>query len=136
MVRLHNTFECETIMRAFWLSSSLAVLALVAAPEVRAQAMQDFTPVNATGYQIDEVYVALPTSKSWGPDILGSRVLPNGSNLMVRFQPTTQACSWDIKVKWSDGSEEDWDTPFNLCEITKLTLRYNRATNVTSADVE
>jgi hypothetical protein len=55
---------------------------------------------------------------------------------MIQFQPTTQACNWDIKVKWSDGSEEDWDTPFNLCEISKLTLRYNRATGVTSADVE
>jgi hypothetical protein len=135
MVGLHDTFECEAIMRAFWLSSSLAVLALFAAPQVRAEAMQDFTLVNATGYLIDEVDVALPTSKSWGPDILGNRALPHGSNLMVRFQPTTQACKWDIKVKWNDRSEEDCHTPFDLCEISKLTLRHNRSTGVTGADI-
>ncbi len=135
MVGLHDTFEYEAIMRAFWLSSSLAVLALFAAPQVRAGAMQDFTLVNAAGYLIDEVDVALPTSKSRGPDILGNRVLPHGSNPMVRFQPTTQACKWDIKVKWSDGSEEDCHTPFDLCEISELTLRHNRSTGVTGADV-
>ena len=40
-------------------ASTCFAFALSAPVDVRAQARQDFTLINATGYQIDEVYVAL-----------------------------------------------------------------------------
>ena len=112
------------------------LLGAAVSTEAAAQAQQNFTLVNRTGYQIDEVYVSRPTAKTWGNDILGDGVLPNGGSLPVRFSPNTQTCSWDIKVKFSDGSEVEWDEPFNLCQLSRITLRYNRSTGVTSADSE
>ncbi len=112
------------------------VIGAAISTEAAAQGRQDFTLVNRTGYQIDEVYVSLPTAKTWGNDILGENVLRNGASLPVRFASGAQGCSWELKVKFDDGSEVEWNEPFNLCQISRITLRYNRSTGVTSADSE
>src|SRR5262245_36981118 len=96
-------------------------LALAMAPLVAMAADQDFTLINQTGYQIDEVYVATPNSKSWGKDIMGDGVLADGANKMVKFRSTTTACNWQLAVKFSDGSEVEWERPFNLCEVETIT---------------
>ncbi|MDX2101836.1 MAG: hypothetical protein SF002_04775 [Alphaproteobacteria bacterium] len=119
-------------VRFLGLAASFLLSAVVAAPAA-AQGQQDFTLINRTGYQIDEVYVSRPTAKTWGRDILGDGVLANGASKAIRFAAGTQGCQWDIMVKFDDGSEVEWDQPFNLCEISRLTLRYNRSTGVTSA---
>ena len=97
---------------------------------------QDFTLVNRTGYQIDEVYVARPSSNSWGNDILGDGVRENGAKKLVKFKPTTSACKWQLAVKFEDGSNVEWAEPFDLCTIETLTLRYNKSSGVTSAVAE
>ncbi len=97
---------------------------------------QDFTLINKTGYQIDEVYVATPSSKSWGKDIMGDGVLGNGAKKMVKFKNSTTACDWQLAVKFSDGSEVEWEDAFDLCEVEVITLKYNKGTGVTSAETK
>ncbi|OAN47738.1 hypothetical protein [Magnetospirillum moscoviense] len=97
---------------------------------------QDFTLVNKTGYQIDEVYVATPSSKSWGKDIMGDGVLANGAKKNVKFKNSTTACNWQLAVKFSDGSDVEWDEPFDLCEVEVITLKYNKSTGITSAETK
>ncbi|MGE5504077.1 MAG: hypothetical protein ACM31L_06595 [Actinomycetota bacterium] len=112
----------------------LAVAAALAPLAVSA-AEQDFTLINRTGYQIDEVYVAKPSSSSWGNDIMGDGVLENGAKKVIHFKPTTTACDWQIAVKFSDGSNVEWDA-FDLCTIHTITLKYNKNSGETTAVAE
>jgi hypothetical protein len=123
-----------TRQRLLGLFVALGVSAVAALPAAAQQ--QNFTLVNRTGYTIDQVYVSRPTAKSWGNDILGEGVLANGASKPVTFRAGTQGCMWDIKVVFDDSEEVEWDQPFNLCQITRITLRYNRSSGVTSAEWE
>ncbi|MBR9973146.1 hypothetical protein [Magnetospirillum sulfuroxidans] len=115
----------------------LALAAIVALSPFAAQAGdQDFTLVNKTGYQIDEVYVATPNSNSWGHDIMGDGVLANGAKKTVRFKSSTTACKWQLAVKFEDGSDVEWEDAFDLCTVETVTLKYNKGTGVTSAVAE
>lgn len=97
---------------------------------------QDFTLVNKTGYQIDEVYVATPSSKDWGRDIMGDGVLENGAKKHVKFKNATTACQWQLAVKFSDGSDVEWDEAFNLCTVSVITLKYDKKSGTTNALTE
>ena len=95
----------------------------------------DFTLVNKTGYPIRSVYLAPADSKTWGPDRLGDGILENNRSRLIKFSDKAK-CKQHLAVTFEDdGSEVEWDT-FNLCEIDKITLKYNRKTNVVSADTE
>jgi hypothetical protein len=111
------------------------VMAFAAAP-ASAQSEQDFTLLNGTEYVIDEVYVAPSTSKTWGSDIMGDGVLGAGSSKLVKFRSGTSNCIYNMRVKWADGSSSEWSTDFDLCTISKITLRYNKSTDVTTAVTE
>ena len=116
----------KKIVFALVFSASISPLAAMAGE-------QDFTLVNKTGYQIDEVYVATPSSKSWGNDIMGDGVLADNAQKIVKFKPSTSACKWQLSVKFEDGSTVEWENAVDLCSIDKITLKYNKGTGVTSA---
>lgn len=97
---------------------------------------QDFTLVNNTGYQIDEVYVATLNSKTWGEDIMGDGVLSNGGSKEVHFKNSTSACKWQLAVKFEDGTEVEWDQAVDLCTVEKITLTYNRSKGVVHAALD
>lgn len=113
----------------------VAPLALLASTAALAQAQQDFTIINATGYRIDEVYVAPTKSEDWEGDVLGRDVLGDGDEVEIQFSPKEQVCYYDIRIVWDDGSDADWHG-FNLCEVSRITLHYNRKTNETTAEYE
>lgn len=123
------------------LTRRLAAIALLSAPLVLAapaafaQGKQDFNLVNRTGYVIEEVYVSPTHASQWGSDILGEGVLNNGASKQIRFSRSAQTCNWDLRVVYDDKSDAVWEG-FNLCEVSKITIRYNRSTGVTSADYE
>lgn len=116
---------------------AVAIAALGFLAPLAAQAGdQDFTLVNKTGYQIDEVYVSTPASSSWGKDIMGDGVLANGAKKMVKFRNSTTACKWQLAVKFADGSDVEWEDAFDLCTVETITLKYNKSSGVTSAIAE
>ncbi len=96
---------------------------------------QDFTLVNRTGYQIDEVYVSRSSSRNWGDDIMGSDSLDNGHHVRVKFHAPDRVCSWDLRVKYDDGDEATWNS-LNLCDISKVTLFWDRKNEATRAVTE
>lgn len=100
-----------------------------------AEAKQDFTLVNRTGYTIDEVYVSPSKSDDWEEDILGQDVLSDGANVHVRFSRADKSCKWDLKVVYDDRETAEWES-FDLCEVSKITIRYNRKSGETSAEYE
>ena len=95
----------------------------------------DFTMVNRTGYTLREVYLSASNKNSWGNDRMGDSFLDNGKSRLFRFSDKG-ACQQDIKIVFDDnGSEIIWED-VDLCEINKITLKYNRSKNEVSADTE
>jgi hypothetical protein len=95
----------------------------------------DFTLVNRTGYDLREVYISPTHKNAWGRDRMGDKVLENGRSRLFVFSDKS-ACKQDLKVVFDDdGSEVVWEE-FDLCEISKITLKYNRKSGVVSADTE
>jgi hypothetical protein len=97
---------------------------------------QDFVIVNKTGYDISEVYVSPAKSANWEEDILGRDILPEGDRTEITFSRSEDPCRWDLKVVYADDdSSAEWGA-LNLCEISVVTLKYNRAKDETSAVIE
>lgn len=122
-------------MKAF-IAKGAAVAAAVFLFHGAAQAgQQDFTIVNKTGYALKHIYVSESKNNSWDEDILGRDMLENGEELEVSFDKGEKTCKWDMKVAYDDGETAVWED-LNLCTISKLTLKWNKNTGVTSAGIE
>ncbi|KJS39053.1 MAG: hypothetical protein VR70_08855 [Rhodospirillaceae bacterium BRH_c57] len=96
---------------------------------------QDFTLVNATGYQIDYVYVASSNSNDWEDDVMGQDALADGEAVDIEFSGGTRGCKFDLKAIYNDKEEAVW-TGFDLCSVSKITLHYNSNTGATTAVYE
>lgn len=110
------------------------VLALAFAGVAPAQqAKQDFTLVNRTGYDISHVYVGPTNSDDWGDDILEDQILQNGGSVTISFSRKESTCRWDLKVEYDDDDSYAYWKNINLCTVRKITLRYDRKSDSTSA---
>lgn len=117
-------------MRQFLASVLFGFGSLVSVAAVAGDA--DFTMVNGTGYTINEVYISPANKNAWGKDRMGDDDLPNGKSRLFKFRDTAN-CVQDIKVVFDKGDAEVTWEDLDLCEINKLTLKYNRATKAVSA---
>jgi hypothetical protein len=124
----------RTIVAGF-AAALLAALPVILPTVATAQGRQDFALVNRTGYQIDEVYIGPTSSTNWGRDILGSNVLGNNQVFNVRFGAATSECLWDIKVVYNDGDTSEFRR-VNLCQVSKVTMFWNRSAGTTRFTVE
>ena len=98
----------------------------------------DFTLVNKTGYDIKEVSVGPAGDAEWTKDdeVLKGRTFKDGASLDIKFHPKAKAENWDIKIEWTDGSPSVEWLKMNLTKIEKVTLKYDRATDKTTAVIE
>ena len=113
-------------------AASLSVLLSGAA---QAQGRQDFTLINRTGYQIDQVYVSSSRESSWGRDVLGQGVLVANASVNITFPQKSSECLWDMRVVYNDGDQSEW-RQLNLCRISRVTLFWNRREGTTRAVTE
>ncbi|HEV2914196.1 MAG TPA: hypothetical protein VGX92_13020 [Pyrinomonadaceae bacterium] len=88
-----------------------------------AGAAQDFTLVNATGVEIDKLYISPHGVDDWEEDILGRDTLPSGESVDIKFNRSEKAPLWDLRVEDSKGNAIEWEN-LNLLEISKVTLHY------------
>lgn len=120
-------------MRLF---TTVAVACLLAFAPAAWAADQDFTVVNKTGYQIDDLWVSPASSSNWGRELMGrGTVLEDGDSYDVAFAHNTKACKFDMKVKYHDEDEATWQN-LDLCEISKVSLFYDRKAGTTRARTE
>ncbi len=112
-----------------------AVAAALGLASVAASANADFILVNRTGFDLREIYVSPANKNTWGRDRLGRNLLENGKSRKFVFSDTS-VCVQDLKVVFEDdGSEAIWED-VNLCELDKITLKYNRKTREVFAESE
>jgi hypothetical protein len=93
------------------------------APPASTAGAQDFTLVNATGVEIDKVFIAPHSSDNWEEDILGQDTLPNGDKVDIKFHRSETAPLWDLRIEDSKANSIEWEN-LNLLEISKLTIDY------------
>lgn len=129
----HNLYlSTEIILKNVAAKLLLVASSLVLLHGAAAAGQQDFTIVNKTGYALKHIYVSEAKSDSWDEDILGRDVLDDGEYFEVSFDKAEKTCKWDMKVAYDDGETAVWQN-LDLCQISKLTLKWNKNTGVTSA---
>ena len=112
-----------------------ALFALSALPggAVAQEPKQNFTLVNRTGYDLAELYISPANASDWEDDVLEDDELEEGESRAVAFHPSVKTCLWDMKVVYSiDESEAVWRS-IDLCRVSKITLRYDKPTDKTTA---
>lgn len=122
-------------MRSAFTTLAAAAFASILSFAPAMAGQQDFTIVNKTGYAIKHIYVSEANNNSWDEDVLGRDVLNDSEYFELEFGKGDKTCKWDMKVAYDDGETAVWED-LNLCQISKLTLKWNQKTGVTSAIVE
>jgi hypothetical protein len=97
---------------------------------------RNVTVVNGTGYGIKFLGFNNPGDNDWSDNELGD-VLANGASVYVKFNSADKGCVWNFRISWADPGYPDvlWRN-VNLCEIEKLTLKYDRSSDTTSYTAE
>lgn len=116
-------------------ATAVVILAAGASAGALAQGKQDFRLSNRTGYTISEVYVAPSKSTDWEEDVMGRDTLDDGAYVDISFPKREKTCKYDLKVVYDDDETAEWQG-FDLCSVSKISLRYNRKTGDTWADSE
>ncbi|OIQ69511.1 hypothetical protein GALL_488870 [mine drainage metagenome] len=96
----------------------------------------DFSLKNATGYDIKAVFVDPSASDTWTDDVMGADILADGDKVDISFTGDEGTCKWDLKVEWTEDYKPTVWHGLNLCNISTVTLKYNRDTDVTTAVTE
>lgn len=127
-VAVHFTFGADT-MKSLVLGFVLAVATVSTS---LAQDFRNVTVINGTGYGIKFLGFNNPGDNDWSDNELGG-VLANGQNVYVKFNNADKGCVWNFRISWELPGYPDvlWRN-VNLCEIDKLTLKWNRESNETS----
>ena len=99
-------------------------LVLALGSRARAESDLDFTILNATGYDIPEIYLSPSGQKEWGSNVIKT-TLKDGQTLELTFSPKANAEQWDIKAISIDGKTSEWSA-VKLTKIEKLTLHWDK----------
>lgn len=75
---------------------------------------------NNSALTVMEFYTSAANTDDWGPDILGSGVIPPGGNGVVTIADGTTECVYDILFVMEDG-QELVDT-VDVCQLASYTL--------------
>ena len=111
-------------------------LSMAGGPHAALAGVQDFTLINDTGYPLRAVYVSPSDQESWQEDILGDEVLEDEGEIELQFERSESECLWDMKVVYDDdGSASVWQE-LDLCAYSVITIRYDRATDRSTAVVQ
>jgi hypothetical protein len=68
---------------------------------------------------VQEVYLSASNEANWGPDRLGTAILPAGDDATVSMEG---GCEADIRIVFPSGAAEE-RRAVNICETTRIVLR-------------
>jgi len=120
-------------MRALAFAVAAALALLFAGPAGAQDAKQNFRLINKTGYELKALYVSPSKSDDWEEDVLGQDTLSDGQAVNIHFNAKARTCKWDLKVTYSDDDSSAVWQNIDLCTVEKITIRYNRKKDETTA---
>jgi hypothetical protein len=95
-----------------------------------------FLLINGTSYPIRELALSPRDLNDWGPNVLHAPAIKAGESRYLVFPASTTDCIADIRVVFADdGSQAVWQY-LNMCLLTKIRLRYDRMSGVTTASYD
>jgi hypothetical protein len=103
-----------------------------------AEDQRNVTVVNGTGYGIKFLGFNNPGDNDWSENELPpGGVLPNGNSVYVKFNTADSGCKWNFKIEWADPGYPGvvWHD-IDLCQVSTVTLKYDRSTDTTTADLQ
>lgn len=115
----------RTLLMALVAAFCLTATAALAADD------RDFTVVNHTGYAIRFIGVNEPGDDDFNENEL-NRNLANGAAIDIKFSGADKGCKWNMVIAWEGYTQAVIFKDMDLCKISKVTLRYDHATKVTS----
>jgi hypothetical protein len=119
-----------------WFAIGITAITLATVSSVSLAGQQDFTLVNKTGYELDQVYVSPASAKNWHEDVMGQETIADGQSAKITFSPENEICKYDLKVVYTiDKSEVVW-SDIDLCKEEKITIHWDKDTDVSSATFE
>ena len=124
-------------MKQILLAFTVLTAALAASPSFAADE-RNVTVINGTGYGIKFLGFNNPGDNDWSDNELpSSGVFPSGNSVYVKFNTEDKGCKWNFKIEWSDPGYPGviWEN-VDLCHTNSLTLKYDRATDKTTAEVQ
>jgi len=121
-------------MKAILLALSMSAAALTMSASHAAD-MRNVTVVNGTGYGIKFLGFNNPGDNDWSDNELSS-TMDDGASVYVKFNTEDKGCKWNFKIEWADPGYPGviWHE-VDLCQTNSLTLRYDRASDKTTAEV-
>jgi hypothetical protein len=125
------------IMKAFFVALGIAAATLSGSSSFAADE-RNVTVVNGTGYGIKFLGFNNPGDSDWSENELPpNSVLPDGNSVYVKFNTQDNGCKWNVRIDWADEGYPGvlW-RDIDLCSIDSMTLRYDRATDKTSAELK
>ncbi len=116
-----------------WLFGLVACAAVLGASAAIAADLRDVTVVNGTGYRIKFLGFNNPGDNEWSENEL-SNPLADGDNVAVKFRTGDKGCAWNFKIEWADPGYPGvlWNG-IDLCSVSEITLKYDRASDKTTA---
>lgn len=82
--------------------------------------IQDFTLVNETGAELNNLYASETGTNLWSQNILQLGTLANGAQAEISFSNAT-ACVWDLQVVDTTGAAIVWRA-IDLCTYEVVVL--------------
>jgi hypothetical protein len=120
----------------FTIGSIVLALAAATGASPAQEAKQDFKLVNKTGYELKELYVSPSKASDWQDDVLGQATLSDSGSVDIKFHRADKTCKWDLKVVYTvDSSSAVW-SDIDLCSIEKITIKYNKEADQTTASFD
>ena len=89
---------------------------------------RDFTLQNDTPFSITAVYFSNVHSNRWYPMRM-RRSINSGDSTDVTFDSEGD-CQVQVKVRFDNDDNPEWDEGFDLCSATQLTITFNAHRNI------
>ncbi|HWR41346.1 MAG TPA: hypothetical protein VN611_17775 [Patescibacteria group bacterium] len=83
--------------------------------------------VNQTGVEIHELNITISSQNDWGGDLLGSQVMPSGTQVGINLDPN--AGTWDMQALDPEGNTISW-TGLNLRGVSQIVLDASGTANL------
>jgi hypothetical protein len=123
-------------MRGFSMAFAALAATLVMSSSF-AEDQRNVTVINGTGYGIKFLGFNSPGDDDWSDNELPpNTVLPHGNSVYVKFNTADHGCKWNFKIEWADPGYPGvvWHD-VDLCQIETVTLKYDRNSDTTTAEV-
>ena len=80
--------------------------------------------------------LALQAATNGSRSTWAKTVWPTGHAVEISFTGDPDSCKWDLKVDWAEDYPATVWQDVNLCNISNITLHYNRDTDETTAELK